>query len=153
MKSLKLKQLFYNDNKNSHLIDMNHTYDPRSLASYIQLKKFYLNISNEGNLPLKVRTYLNFRNNILKRIKKENKGNLVCFYCGETYLDPNVNNPNKKRLKATIDHYKPQAKGGKKYDLNNIKVSCLKCNQIKGDLTPNQFKNNIKNNDRFNGEF
>jgi hypothetical protein len=153
MNNIKLKQLFYNENKSLHLIDEHNVYNKQSLASYIQLKRFYYNICNIGSMPLSVRIYLNFRNKFLKRKEKENKGNLVCFYCGKEHLDTNTNNPNKKRAKATIDHYIPQSQNGGKFDENNIKVCCMSCNNYKKDLSPNQFYNKIKNNKNYNGLF
>lgn len=141
MNQVKLKNLFYTE-KSTHLIKNKYPH-PSSLASYILLKKFYLNASREYNLPIEVRIYLNFRNKILKQRKKENKGNLVCFYCKEEYLDPNTNNPNNKREKATIDHYIPISKGGRKYDPDNIKVCCDSCNASKKDLMPEVFLKRI----------
>lgn len=153
MKTIKLKKLFYNENKSLHSIQEDKGYNKQSLGSYIQLKRFYYNICNIGSMPLKVRIYLNFRNNFLKRKKKENKGNLICFYCGKENLDPNTNNPKSNRAKATIDHYIPQSQNGGTFDQKNIRVCCQSCNNRKKDLTPYQFYNKIKNNKNYNGLF
>lgn len=150
MKKLKIKSLYYTNSKNIHILDENHSYNRQSLASYVQLKEWYRRIENPNKLPLKKRIYLNFRNRTLKIKKKENKGNLVCFYCGKEHLDPNFNNPSKNnRGKATVDHYKSRGKGGKTHDIKNIRVSCSKCNSLKGDLSPEDFYNKFKNNKKF----
>ena len=65
-----------------------------------------------------------------------NKKNIVlrdhntCQYCGVVVsLD-----------KASIDHVLPSSRGGQ-YVWNNVVTSCVKCNQAKGDKTPEEWGN------------
>ena len=51
----------------------------------------------------------------------------TCQYCG-TKVHPK---------KATIDHVKPKSRGGKN-SFENTVCSCFKCNNKKGDRTPNE---------------
>lgn len=76
------------------------------------------------------RTWLTFRKRFLN--KKSKEGSLTCAYCGEPKLIKNgrVVGPRKQ---ATIDHVMPLAKGGKKYDEDNLAVSCRTCNENKAD--------------------
>jgi len=48
----------------------------------------------------------------------------ICQYCGEKVTPEN----------STLDHFIPQAKGGK-HNKENIKTSCLTCNSIKSGKT------------------
>ena len=70
---------------------------------------------------------------LTKRWKKNhliNKYNGICHICGLPIL-------NKKDV--TIDHFIPFSKGG--FDeLENYRIAHLKCNQIKRDMTPEEFK-------------
>ena len=79
-------------------------------------------------------------------MKKQNKGNLVCYFCGAQYLDMNFNNPFRKtpRKRATVDHMLAQANGGKKYDENNFCVACRECNENKADKDLTTFVNSRK---------
>lgn len=68
-----------------------------------------------------------------------NKKNIVlrdhntCQYCGVVVsLD-----------KASIDHVLPSSRGGQ-YVWNNVVTSCVKCNQAKGDKTPEEWGNPLK---------
>lgn len=61
----------------------------------------------------------------LIRAKKQNQ-NLNCFFCNK-----NLNCSN-----YSIDHYIPKSKGGAVNDLNNLKISCKKCNSRKADIHP-----------------
>jgi len=56
-------------------------------------------------------------------------GCLKCEYCN-AHVFPNIDRRSHQR--ATIDHVIPRSKGGKE-TLNNLKLSCLKCNKEKGN--------------------
>ena len=60
----------------------------------------------------------------------ENANN-VCYWCN-------------KKIVGTehIDHYIPLAKGGK-HSIDNMVVSCAKCNQSKGAKSPQEFANSL----------
>jgi len=51
-----------------------------------------------------------------------------CVYCG-ALLDPRC---------ATLDHVHPRARGGAT-TYGNLVVACIPCNQLKGDLLPDEF--------------
>lgn len=75
----------------------------------------------------------------------------TCFYCGvETCLTSEIPRDPKstaerrmaramKGKKATIDHLVPVSKGGAEFDIENMVVACLRCNQEKGQKFPKAF--------------
>lgn len=65
----------------------------------------------------------------IDRIIKYSKG--LCYWCGDIYGD-----------KYHLDHYTPVAKGGAT-NIDNMVVSCAKCNQSKGAKSPYVFANSI----------
>ena len=115
----------------------------QSEASYLLLKNVYkLRERKEGRTAVpEWRRWLTFRNKYMRRKLKETKGNLTCLYCGAEHLDPNMNNPFRKRSRkaATIDHIIAQANGVKKYDEGNMCVCCNACNNSKKDLGAKEF--------------
>jgi 5-methylcytosine-specific restriction endonuclease McrA len=121
------------------LVDVPH---PKSPAHLILLKRQYIKTDETRRVKSEKRewrVWLTFRNRFLKRWKKKN-GSLTCFYCKEKNLFANVNSPFAHGKEATLDHYIPQAKGGKKYDESNLRICCGNCNQRKKDLMPEDFK-------------
>jgi 5-methylcytosine-specific restriction endonuclease McrA len=72
--------------------------------------------------------WLEVRERYLTRMMTED--GLVCEYCGRTGLLLTGDN---HRTVATVDHVHPVSKGGPKFDENNFKVACFKCNQKKAD--------------------
>lgn len=123
---------------NHNILGKSH---PNSLSGYIKLKHFYLCQDEKRRSRTKNdwRDWLRFRNRFLKRMKKEN-GKLTCYVCTKINLHPNHNSPNaKKGFKATIDHYLPLSKGGKKYSDSNLFVCCEVCNGKKADIIPEEF--------------
>jgi len=89
--------------------------------------------------------WLDIREVYLKRIQKENNGNLRCDYCGREYLDIGGKRPqdlevnNKNKNLATVDHIIAKVDGGDKYNEDNMCVACKKCNGKKGKLTLENF--------------
>lgn len=137
--------LFGNKQHGKHIIKSNELLNySNTLAQFIMLKQEYKLKDESRKVPLDVRVYLNFRNKLIKKIKKANKGKLTCEYCGERNLDPNFRNLSSKRKKATLDHFIPLSKGGSKFNTDNIKISCDSCNQKKKDTDPKLFLN-LKN--------
>lgn len=120
----------------------------QSAASYILLKNIYrLKEKKEGRTAVpEWRRWLTFRNKYMRRQLKLSKGNLICFYCLINYLDPNMNNPYRKKVRvgATVDHVIALAKGGGKYDEKNMCVCCDRCNNRKKDMDPQNFLKNRK---------
>lgn len=100
----------------------------QSRAALILLTNKYRSMLKK--YPPKWRIWLSFRNRFLKKQLK--KGLLECYYCG---LKPLYKNSKitPDELKATIDHFHPRSKGGNEFDESNLVVSCLRCNQKKGD--------------------
>ncbi|MDB4330154.1 HNH endonuclease [bacterium] len=109
-------------------------------ASVMLLDDLKRIVKSQGKEP-EWRLWLRVRKRYLKRMKKENKGNLICYFCDEPYLDMNFNNPfrKRKRKRATVDHMLAQAKGGRKYDVNNFCVACRECNEKKADTDLTEF--------------
>ena len=121
--------------KEYHLVST----DPsiQSQAAYLLLKNLYkLRERKEGRATVpEWRRWLTFRNKYLRRQRRLTKGNLVCAYCGDGYLDANRNNPFRKRNRkvATVDHIIAISKGGSYYDERNMCVCCDRCNNNKKD--------------------
>lgn len=53
----------------------------------------------------------------------------VCYLCGEDF---------ESAKDITFDHWEPVSKGGADM-LENYRLAHLKCNQLKADLTPEEF--------------
>ena len=64
------------------------------------------------------------RNEYLKWVGEQEK---VCYWCG-----------NRCGSKYHVDHYIPLAKGGR-HELNNLVISCPKCNMEKGAKMPDEY--------------
>jgi 5-methylcytosine-specific restriction endonuclease McrA len=86
------------------------------LPSIIKLNYFV-------NRPYK-KVYLT-RKNVLRR------DNYKCAYCGRS------------DLQLTIDHIKPKSRGGLD-DWENLVTACIKCNNKKGDRTPEEADMKLK---------
>ena len=79
-----------------------------------------------------------------------------CHYCGQevfraSEIDPKPLSTRARQLahareplRATVDHRIPVSKGGKEFDLENMVVACISCNQDKGNRFPKKFKENKK---------
>jgi 5-methylcytosine-specific restriction endonuclease McrA len=72
-----------------------------------------------------------YTNNILKY------GNITCEYCGKNELERNC----AEKHGATIDHKVPISSGGSVGSLSNMVVCCHSCNQKKGSMSYEDFKN------------
>lgn len=55
-----------------------------------------------------------------------------CYYCGMKF-DFSV-----RHTRPTIDHVKPQSKGGGS-SIHNLRLACRSCNNHKGDMTVEEF--------------
>jgi len=64
-----------------------------------------------------------------------NQWNWLCFYCGESVRR---NSPDPKR-EATKDHMTPISRGGVDF-IGNIVPACLRCNDLKGNKTVEEFR-------------
>ena len=109
--------------------------DSRSHAAYLMLKLQYQKTDPDIKFRrLGHRFWLTFRNRVLNKMRKQNKGNLICYHCGESHLVTNFNTPNlPNKKKATLDHLVPRARGGSEISLSNLVVSCYTCNHKKAD--------------------
>lgn len=72
------------------------------------------------------------------REKVFEKSNGKCAICGM----PLSLNHHSEYNYATIDHIIPLDKGGKN-EISNYQATCVKCNQIKANIMPEMFKNNV----------
>lgn len=134
--------------KCNHII-YNENVSIKSQSSLILLNE-YLAEQDEDNLnaKLELQEYLNKRHTFLENELK--KGDLVCHYCGKEHLEigfreielSNLNNKNPKL--ATIDHVIPVSSGIDFLDETNWVVSCKKCNNRKGSMNYDDFKNRNK---------
>ena len=55
------------------------------------------------------------------------RDNYVCQYCGQAYA----------KAELTVDHVVPRSRGGE-HAWENVVAACLRCNQRKGDRTPEE---------------
>ncbi len=98
-------------------------------------KKIISSTNNKFPLPsvIKLNYYISrpyqkvflTRKNILRR------DNYKCAYCGRS------------DLQLTIDHIKPKSRGGTD-DWENLVAACIKCNNKKGDRTPEEANMKLK---------
>jgi 5-methylcytosine-specific restriction endonuclease McrA len=61
--------------------------------------------------------------------------NWLCFYCGEFIQRGAVDS----KHEATKDHMTPISRGGVDF-IGNIVPACLRCNQLKGESTVEEFR-------------
>ncbi|WP_119301120.1 HNH endonuclease [Dongia deserti] len=62
-----------------------------------------------------------------------------CAYCGRTMVDPRAGAGDRNTpLRATIDHLRPLALGGRDDGYNRV-AACLECNVLKGPLHITEF--------------
>lgn len=67
--------------------------------------------------------------------KRWQRNHLINKYSGICYI---CEKPFKSKKDITIDHYLPISKGG--FDeLENYRIAHFPCNQMKGDMTPEEF--------------
>ena len=59
-----------------------------------------------------------------------NKDGNKCKICKKTFTH---------MRDITIDHIVPLSKGGT-YDILNLQLACFNCNNVKGDMTPEEFE-------------
>jgi len=91
---------------------------------------------SRGYRMSEVETWLRFRSALLDEFKDEH-GSLFCEYCGRGGLIKEIPKGQKKDARvATIDHVIPLSKGGGRFDRDNLKLACLRCNQEKADKMP-----------------
>lgn len=126
---MKLKHR-YKDWQGRHQIygKRNH---PRSYAAYIKLKRWLLNMERISAVD----TWMKFRHEYLTA--KEKEGPLTCAYCNKTNLIAYTQDT--QRL-ATVDHIVPIARGGQRFDVNNLCVACESCNRRKGCKSVEEFR-------------
>lgn len=94
----------------------------QSRASLLALKETY---------PKEWEVWLEYRMRLLTKWEDQ-RGTLQCEYCGRKNLE-RVTEGVKKERQATLDHVQPLAKGGAKYDEDNLVVACRPCNERKAD--------------------
>lgn len=80
-----------------------------------------------------------FRRKILN-VNRLKNGVLTCWHCGKEDLNAKVGQLINQHNDASIDHLVPMSKGGKRYDVNNVVVSCFECNNTKGNLSLAEFR-------------
>lgn len=109
-----------------------------TFAEYLLLKRHFQKQDPEYKvLSNYKRIWLNFRNRLIRQIKKKNKGRLTCHYCQSKNLVMNINVQGVPRnRRATLDHVIPRSKGGREFAESNLVVACFSCNQKKKDNLP-----------------
>lgn len=63
---------------------------------------------------------------------------MICGYCERSLIDGDL------KLMKTVDHFIPISKGGSKGSSYNKVISCRQCNQVKGDMMPEEFLNKVE---------
>jgi len=121
---------------------------PRSLAALLLMKRDYYRQDDETiNQPWFIQ--LTFNTKFLKDLLQQ-KGELVCVYCGKKNLV--IENSNKEFL-ATADHIIPKALGGPAFDINNLVCACHRCNSLKGIKIGYKISEDKYIFEKFPGEF
>lgn len=109
---------------------------PYDLATWMSLKvedgmETIGLVSKRIRVPRVIRlaTFNKVPNTVVKfsRVNVMTRDSFTCCYCGKTKPISNL----------SLDHVQPKSKGGKT-EWNNIVTACMRCNQEKGDRTPEQ---------------
>lgn len=85
----------------------------------------------DKKLASKFRIWLSFRKHVFKEWRKEKKP-MVCYWCEKRNLKLGMidkSNP----MAATIEHLQPRGKGGEEFDIKNLEIACVTCNNARGD--------------------
>ena len=139
-KEFSVKTLFGFEKSNAKFLKEKHlvfTDNPhiQSQASLILLRQKYLEMSQNPELIESNKVDLFF----FKKNHLNHEGKGQCSYCCDYFHEDELN----------FDHYIPTYLGGKSYS-DNLKISCKKCNSIKGAIHPELmkytwaiFKNNV----------
>lgn len=48
------------------------------------------------------------------------------------------------KMRAIVEHRIPVSQGGEEFDINNMVIACVSCDQKKGNRFPGNFERNIK---------
>lgn len=92
----------------------------RECAMWVDRQTIQLLVNNEDRKKM--------RREVVTEAKR------ICYICG--YIIPPKENP-------TLDHLIPRSKGGKDTK-ENLRCSCKRCNDDRGDLTLSQYVRHIK---------
>lgn len=63
-----------------------------------------------------------------------------CAYCGRSTFEVYEEENHRRGLFLTVDHYVPKAQGGDEWNPSNLRCACWSCNHIKGRLSKEAFK-------------
>jgi len=107
---------------------------PESLGALVRLNH---KLSHYDPDKAGYKTWLEFRERTLKKWLK-GQGDLVCDYCGKASLK--IDAPANSSNLCTLDHVIPRAKGGDRFNLDNLVICCHPCNQKKGVKSYSTFK-------------
>lgn len=106
---------------------------PNTLASYVMLKDYYKELSEETKRRTTFKLIEQSRTTLTALQKKY--GRLYCTYCGKPDLIIELEGMKvQSHKKATIDHIDPKSKGGALFDPKNLTCACEKCNRKKSNL-------------------
>lgn len=134
---------------NDRVLLLNQTYEPLGTLSVARAivmtlkdgvfveewdgERVLRSASAEFRVPsvIRRRTYINIRRrreqSSLKRLRIYTRDKFRCQYCGAK----------KTVSELTLDHILPRSRGGQNSPLNVV-TACLKCNNRKGDRTPDE---------------
>lgn len=122
----------YGEQKHGHNLLVEEPHQSSFAAMLLLRRKLAL---EEGDEEYLWKHSFAFRDNIyqqvIKRNKKQNKGKLVCEYCGKQviYLGDDFK---PYAWAFQMDHIIPKAKGGPLLNLENLASCCVTCNRVKG---------------------
>ncbi len=131
--------------KLAHLIiDMPLT--AKSYSASLLLREYYQDLDVSFNQENDWRYYYIVRRHFLRKVKQN--GHWTCHYCGKPVYNMPERNKNRQSIKncITVDHKIPAYKCGDILDTSNFVECCYKCNQDKGEIPYEYFKEKLNIN-------
>jgi len=73
-----------------------------------------------------------------------NRDTYTCQYCHRSAWEMLAESRGERTLRFEIDHRLPRIDNSREFDASNLLTACLSCNRIKGQLTEEQFRQELR---------